>query len=431
LDYRRSLDYLYGLQRFGIKLGLDNVRRMLERLGHPEAAYPAVHLAGTNGKGSTAAALAAVSSAAGIRTGLYTSPHLHSFTERIRIDGRLIGEAEVADLTDELRRAFAGIPATFFEFTTVLALEYFRRQRIDLAVLETGMGGRLDATNTVVPRLCLITPIGFDHQEHLGDSLAAIAGEKAGIIKPRVPVLASEQPPEAAEVIRRRAEEMAAPLAWAGRDWRIEPLPDGRCRFLGRRWRLDELVLPLPGGHQQQNIGLALAAAECLTADFGIEPLHVRRGLAQLAWPGRLEWFGGSPPVLLDGAHNPAGIDALADYLAGVGRPRWHWVAAFKADKDWQYAMERLAPHLAAVYCAPLADQACVSPQCMRRQAREYGLRAFCCASGPEALRRATGAAGAGGRVLVAGSLYLVGALRPQIAVPAESAAGARRVSTG
>ncbi|TYO95691.1 dihydrofolate synthase/folylpolyglutamate synthase [Geothermobacter ehrlichii] len=431
MDYRRSLDYLYGLQRFGIKLGLDNVRRMLGRLGYPDEAFPIVHLAGTNGKGSTAAALAAVTTAAGVRTGLYTSPHLHSFTERIRIDGRPIGEAEVAGLTDELRRKFAGIPATFFEFTTVLALEYFRRRRIELAILETGMGGRLDATNAVCPRLCLITPIGLDHQEHLGSGLTAIAAEKAGIIKPCVPVLTAVQPPEAEEVLKRRAGELGSPLLTADRDWRMLPEPEGRCRYSGRLWELAGLSLPLAGVHQRQNIGLALAAAECLAADFGIEPVHVRQGLAQLAWPGRLEWFDTRPPVLLDGAHNPAGIDALADYLAGLGRPGWSWVAAFKADKAWQYAVERLSPHLAGVYCAPLSDLDCVAPQRMRQLAQKFGLEAVCCASAGDALRQAVKAAGAGVGVLVAGSLYLVGELRPQVVGMAVPTAGTRQVSTG
>ena len=206
-SYQASLDYLYSLQLFGIKLGLENICQLLERLGNPQRKLRIIHIAGTNGKGSTAAALANIFHATGIRAGLYTSPHLHSFTERVRIDTRQIEEAEVVRLTDELRPHAKELRATFFEFTTALALLHFQRSGAKWAILETGLGGRLDATNAVDPELCLITPIDHDHNTYLGDSLAEVAAEKAGIFKPGVPVICSRQSPEAADVLQRRAAE--------------------------------------------------------------------------------------------------------------------------------------------------------------------------------------------------------------------------------
>ncbi|GAB4170755.1 MAG: folylpolyglutamate synthase/dihydrofolate synthase family protein [Geothermobacteraceae bacterium] len=409
MDYRASLDYLYGLQRFGIKLGLDNMFRMLDRLDHPEQSFFSVHIAGTNGKGSTAAMLESVLRQAGVRTGLYTSPHLVSFTERIRIDGVPVGEAEVAELTGDMRRRLEDVPATFFEFTTAMALEYFRAKGVEIAILETGMGGRLDATNAVTPGLCLMTSVGLDHQQYLGETLAGIAAEKAGIIKKGVPILCAPQAPEALEVLRRRADSLGALLLQAGKDWLAEPAEEGLLDYRGSVWQLERLRLPLAGRHQVDNAGLALAAAEHLSARYAIEAEQARAGLARARWPGRLQVVPGPPDLLLDGAHNPDGISRLADYLSGVARRPLVWLAAFKDDKDWETAVRRMAGLVDRVICVPLRDQPCVPPKAMAKTCLQLGLEAESVESANGGLRRARILAAHDGLVVCAGSLFLVG----------------------
>jgi len=409
VDYRASLDYLYGLQRFGIKLGLDNMFRMLDRLDHPEQSFFSVHIAGTNGKGSTAAMLESVLRQAGVRTGLYTSPHLISFTERIRVDGVPVGEAEVAELTGDMRRRLEDVPATFFEFATALALECFRAKGVEIAILETGMGGRLDATNAVTPGLCLITPVGLDHQQYLGETLAGIAAEKAGIIKKSVPVLCAPQAPEALEVLRHRADSLGTLLLRAGKDWLAEPAGEGLLDYRGSAWQLERLRLPLAGRHQVDNAGLALAAAEHLAARYAIEAEQARAGLARARWPGRLQRVPGPPDLLLDGAHNPDGISRLADYLSGQAAQPIVWLAAFKDDKDWESAVRRMAGVVDRVICVPLRDQQSIAPETMAAICRRFGPEAETMESATGGLRRARSLAGRHGLVVCAGSLFLVG----------------------
>ncbi|HKL48368.1 MAG TPA: folylpolyglutamate synthase/dihydrofolate synthase family protein, partial [Desulfuromonadales bacterium] len=321
MDYRGSLDYLYGLQRFGIKLGLDNIRLLLDRLGNPHQDFPVVHVGGTNGKGSVSAALAAILRQSGYRVGLYTSPHLLSFTERVRVDAETISEGDVARLTDELRSLVRGIPATFFEFTTALALSYFQGRKVDIAILEVGMGGRLDATNVVEPCLTVLTPVSIDHAEHLGKDLSMIAAEKAGIIKPGVPVLCARQAPEALEVIRNRSVRMNAPLEICGQAFRSE-LDEQGFSFTGFGKSIAGLQTSLVGVHQIQNMALAIGASQLLVAQgFDCSEASLRKGLMQIDWPGRLEWWQGNGGILLDGAHNIASMQALAAYLGSL-RPQ-------------------------------------------------------------------------------------------------------------
>ncbi len=409
MDYRASLDYLYGLQRFGIKLGLDNMLRMLDRLDHPEQSYVCIHIAGTNGKGSTAATLEAILRQAGLRTGLYTSPHLVRFTERIRVEGAQIRESQVAGLTNDLRRLAGGIPATFFEFTTALALEHFRRTQVDVAILETGMGGRLDATNAVVPQLCLITRVALDHQQYLGDTLAGVAAEKAGIIKEGVPVLSAAQHADVRRVLKLRADSLGAPLLQAGVDWQIAPRPDGSFDYSGTGWQLKRLRPALAGRHQFDNAALALAAAEQLASRFGLRPEQAADALGRVEWPGRLQTIAGSPELLLDGAHNPEAFAQLSHWLEQQPRRPRVWLAAFKNDKDWSVAVERMADLVEGVVCVPLAGQESVAPAQVAARCREQGLDAETAASVPEGLEVACRRVPPNGQVVVAGSLFLVG----------------------
>jgi dihydrofolate synthase/folylpolyglutamate synthase len=412
VNYRESLDYLYGLQRFGIKLGLENIRTLLERCGHPERGYGIIHVAGTNGKGSVSAALAAILQHAGYRTGLYTSPHLHSFTERIRVDGDAIAEDEVARITILLRSLAEGVPATFFEFTTAMALLHFQQRQVDFAILEVGMGGRLDATNAVNPRLCVITPICFDHAEHLGDNLAAIAREKGGIIKEKVPVIVGRQEPEALEVLMEEARSRHSSLFLCGRDFSPDGGPDG-FGFHGMGLELSGLRPGLLGAHQQENLSLALAAAAVLRLQgAGIPGAALREGIERVRWPGRLEWWGGRREVLIDGAHNEGGARVLAAYLSSLPITGVRWVAGIKGIRPIRDILGPLLPHVSALYCTRPPVEESVDPELLAEQGAAAGVPAEAYETPEAALAAALRDRRRDEIVLVAGSLFLAAAAR-------------------
>ncbi len=409
---RESLNYLYGLQTFGIKLGLDNIRTLHARLGLPADSYRTVLVAGTNGKGSTASALAEMLRQAGVRTGLYTSPHLHCFTERIRIDGTPVAFEFLEPLIDELRRIGSDLPLTFFEFTTALALEAFRRCQVEVAILEVGMGGRLDATNAVSPSLGIITPIAFDHQAHLGDTLAAIAAEKAGIMRKGVPVVLAEQQPEAQAALLAAAEKIGAEPVVAGVDFTFSA--DGtRMDYQGLDSRLDDLQPALVGAHQQYNMSVALAAAEMLRRQgVALDDATLTAGVASTVWPGRLEWFEAKRQVLLDAAHNGAGAEALADYINSTGCSRVRWLVGMKRDKAMLQIMQPLLKFAVTVYCvAPPVEEA-QSPAELARAATAAGVPAIVCTNVEEGFNMARSDCAEDEIVLVAGSLFLVAAVR-------------------
>lgn len=412
MDYPSSLDYLYGLQRFGIKLGLENIQALLARLGHPERSFRIIHVAGTNGKGSVCATLAEILHQGGYSTGRYTSPHLHSFTERIQINGEPISEAQVAELTAEIRTVAEGIAATFFEFTTALALLYFARKQVDWVVLEVGMGGRLDATNAVTPELCLVTPICLDHAEHLGTDLAAIAGEKAGILKPGVPVVIGRQPQAALQVLLQRAAKLEAPVTLLGRDLQTSSQGDS-WSYRGRIWQLAELVAGLLGAHQLDNLAMAVAGLEQLhAAGLPLTEAALRRGLAQVRWPGRLEWWQERREVLLDGAHNEGGARVLAAFLQNLDCRGIHWVVGLKGDKRPADLLNPLLPLVTALYCTlPPVDAAVPTAQLVALGSAA-GLPASAYPDTEAALAVALAARREGEIVLVAGSLFLVAAAR-------------------
>ena len=412
MNYRESLDYLYGLQRFGIKLGLENIRTLLERCGHPERGYGIIHVAGTNGKGSVSAALAAILQHAGYRTGLYTSPHLHSFTERIRVDGDAIVGDEVARLTILLRSLAEGVPATFFEFTTAMALLHFQQRQVDFAILEVGMGGRLDATNPVNPRLCVITPICFDHAEHLGDSLAAIAREKGGIIKEKIPVIVGRQEPEALEVLMEEARSRHSSLFLCGRDFSPAGGPDG-FDFHGMGLELSGLRPGLLGAHQQENLSLALAAAAVLRRQGACIPgAALREGIERVRWPGRLEWWGGRREVLIDGAHNEGGARVLAAYLSSLPITGVRWVAGIKGIRPIRDILGPLLPHVSALYCTRPPVEESVDPELLAEHGAAAGVPAEAYETPEAALAAALRDRRRDEIVLVAGSLFLAAAAR-------------------
>ena len=317
--------WLYGLQHFGVKLGLDNIRALLDLLDHPEAAYSSALIAGTNGKGSVAAMLAAMLDASGRRSGLFTSPHLVRPNERIRIAGEDISTPDLHRHLESMRRRIERgridgaleVHPSFFEVITATALTVFRESAVDCAVLEVGLGGRLDATNAVSGRVSVVVSVALDHTKTLGPTLESIAGEKAGIIKPGRSVVTGVDQPEALAVLQRECRKAGSPLIEAGKLADLVIHEDGAFRISTKRAEYPGLRLSLPGRHQMRNARIAVVTFETLLEQFGdrADPEQARRGLASVRWPGRLQWVEADPPLLLDAAHNPAGATTLAEYL--------------------------------------------------------------------------------------------------------------------
>ncbi|MBI4609692.1 MAG: bifunctional folylpolyglutamate synthase/dihydrofolate synthase [Candidatus Rokubacteria bacterium] len=342
MTYAEAVGRLLGLrggEYAGMRPGLERVEELLEALGYPERRYAIVQVGGTNGKGSVAVMIAAILKAAGHRVGLYTSPHLCSFRERIRVDGRAISEDEVADAVEGLGSLIARLGATMFEAVTALALDHFAREGIEWAVLEVGMGGRLDATTVGFPKAEVITRIAHDHQAFLGWRLEQIAREKAAIIRSGHAVAAA-QAPEVTEVLLAQARQAGVPIWLQGRELavsiRSRGLSGQQLDLRGPGWELSDCFVPLLGGFQAENALLAVSTAKALT-DFGVEvpDAVIRQGLARVSWPGRFQLIRRDPWVVLDGAHNPAGAQALAaaldDYFPGVAKTL---IVGISSDKD-------------------------------------------------------------------------------------------------
>jgi len=406
--YREALRWLYGLESRGIKLGLERMARAAELRGHPEREVQYVHVAGTNGKGSVATMVESVLRAAGYRTGQFASPHLQRYVERVRIAGRPISERAAARRIEELRADTRLPPLTFFEYTTLLALEAFRDAHCDIVVLEVGLGGRLDSTNIVTPEVSVITNISFEHQRILGDTLPKIAREKAGVLKPDVPCVVGARGKSVRRAITARASEVGAPLRWIDRDfesaWDSHSLS---VRVGEQSWAA--LRLGLRGKYQGDNAACALAAlTELRKRGFEVSDANIRAGLKRAKWPGRLEWHRGDPSFLFDAAHNAAGCETLARYLDELdfsGRT----VLLFGAmrDKDHRRMLaafddrvDRRVYARARVHRSDSADRfAKIRKGSVSRSVRD-------------AVTRAQRAAGPDGLVVVAGSIFLVAEVR-------------------
>lgn len=413
-EYADVLASLYALEAAkGMDFKLDRVTMALRNLGDPQRRFASVHIAGTNGKGSVAAMLHAIFLAAGHRVGLYTSPHLVSFTERIRVGADEVSADEVVELARHVHSAATvrGIDLTFFEFVTVMAFLHFARLEVPLAMIETGLGGRLDATNVVDPEVAVITSIGLDHQEFLGDTLESVAREKAGIIKPGRPVIVGLMLDEAMQVIEQAAAERRSPLLRAGRDFMLSNGHSGR--FHSAAVELNDLVIGLAGRHQRDNAAVALAVALMSRERFAISEEALRLGLAQVRWPGRLETVARQPLVLLDGAHNIDGAATLCDELPGiVGSRPVHLVFAVMRDKVWQPMVESLAPLAASATLTAALPRRAEDPQRLLGSFERYCPTQIV-GEPIAALEAACRRAGADGAVVVTGSLFLIGAVYP------------------
>jgi dihydrofolate synthase/folylpolyglutamate synthase len=398
-----------------MRMGIERMRaglayRRLEGAKLP----PMIQIAGTNGKGSVSAMLASALSAAGYRTGLFTSPHLHRYTERIQIDGKPLGTREAARRISELLEAFGqpGAPfVSFFELSTLMAVEVFRDHQCDIAVMEVGLGGREDATNALPAALTIITRIAFDHESMLGRTLSEIAYAKAGIIKPGVPLIVGARERQALRVIRKTAREQKAPTRYIDRDFAVKPARSGRVAFRVADKRYGPLSLGLPGEHQRDNAACAVAAlVELRGAGFRVPNRAIVAGLQNVRWPARLERLPGRPAHLLDAAHNPDGCAALAEYLrAQPERPRV-LVFGVMRDKDYPAMLGNLAGEVDAVFYARPRIPRAELPATLRKVLPGVAARSV-----EEALRQARRRAGPRGLVVVAGSIFLVAEARAKL----------------
>lgn len=409
MTYAEAIEFLYSLRWFGAKFGLTNTLKLATLAGNPHKQLRFIHVAGTNGKGSTCAMLESIYREAGLRVGLFTSPHLVAFGERLQVNRQPVPEPEVIRLVAEMQALLnkgweewkTGAPPadhpTFFEVVTVMALRYFAAQSCELVIWETGLGGRLDATNIVTPLASVITNIQYDHQKYLGETLASIASEKAGIIKPGVPVITGTDAPEALRVIAETCCRLNAPMSV------VEFAEADRAL-------LENISLPLLGEHQKMNAAVAVATIQALAAQIPIPEKAMRAGLGSVQWPGRLQLvtLGSGQKVLLDGAHNVGGAEMLAAAL------KQHFASAKPAlvlgilrDKDWTQMCELLAPLASRVLLVPVASE---------RTAEPHGLAEACQRANPQvrvvehaSLRAALSDSAEDPFVTIAGSLYLIG----------------------
>ncbi|HEX7217037.1 MAG TPA: folylpolyglutamate synthase/dihydrofolate synthase family protein [Methylomirabilota bacterium] len=409
MTYAEAVSRILGLrggERTGMRPGLERIEALLDAIGRPERSFTIAQVGGTNGKGSISAMLAGVLQAAGRRVGLYTSPHLRHYRERIRVDGRPIPESDFVDGVEALGTQIARLDATVFEAGTALALDHFCRQRVDVAVLEVGLGGRLDATTVGNPRVVAIGPIDYDHQHELGDTLTLIAGEKAAIIRSGV-AFSARQDPEAEAVLERRAAAVAVPLVREGRELHVTPrgftLDAQRVDLAGPGWRMTDVACGLLGVYQPGNALLAAAAAR----ELGADEAAIREGLRGTRWPGRFQIFRRDPLTILDGAHNPASARALAASLRAYfpGRPVT-FVIGILADKDAGGILAALRPLASRIVLTASTNPRAAAPTALR--ALLPGARVETAGSPKEALARARPDA-PDGLVCVAGSLSLIG----------------------
>ncbi len=399
MSYPEAINYLYGLQKYGIKLGLEKTGIVLSRLGNPHKDFLSIHVAGTNGKGSVSAMTASVLMAHGFKVGLFTSPHLVSFTERIRINNEQISESDVVSLTEEIRSKISDLKSqipepTFFEFVTAMAFLYFSRVCVDWAVIETGMGGRLDATNIITPEVSVITKISYDHKEFLGETLADIAYEKAGIIKKEIPVVSAHQDIEAGEVIAATVKERSSPLFIYGRDFngklKLSDIKGITFDYFDDSCTITDLHIPLAGEHQILNACIATKAA--IIAMERVEEQKIGRlkgktselpsfrasalrdGLASTEWHGRLEIVSNNPVIMIDGAHNPDAAKALSEFIKKhLNDYRIILIMGIMADKDIYGIMSPLLPVASEIiFTAPDYGRA-ASPQKLAEIALHMG----------------------------------------------------------
>ncbi|MSQ47425.1 MAG: bifunctional folylpolyglutamate synthase/dihydrofolate synthase [Deltaproteobacteria bacterium] len=415
LTYQQTLEFLYHLEIERMDLKLERVTEALQLCGSPQQRFAAIHVAGTNGKGSTATFLHSILRTAGYRVGLFTSPHLIDFRERIRLGTRWITEQEVIDGVAEIRARVepARIQLTPFEMMTMLAFWAFARTDMEIAVVEVGLGGRLDSTNVLCPLVSVITSIGLDHQAYLGNTEREIAYEKGGIIKPTIPVVIGHVSPESREVLLNLAAERSSPAYLFNREFAIHEASADDVTYTGRQWHIPNLQLGLRGRFQYRNAATALAALELIQPTVPVTVAQAASGLQTAYWPGRLEVVSHAPLVILDGAHNPQALETLqAELPALVRGRRVKLLFAVMRDKDWRVMVPMLAQLASEVIVTRVQQARAEDPEQLRT-----AFASFCpvriVADAPEACRQLLALAQPDEAILIAGSLFLVGEVYP------------------
>lgn len=425
MTYQETLDFLYGslpmFQRIGaaaFKKDLSNTLALCAQVGNPQQRFKSIHVGGTNGKGSTSHALASILQSSGYKTGLYTSPHLKSFTERIRINGKEITEEAVVDFVKSNKAFLEELSPSFFEMTVGLAFWYFAMQKVDIAVIEVGMGGRLDSTNVITPELSIITNIGLDHTQFLGDTLPAIAGEKAGIIKEKVPVVISHFQAEIAEVFERKAKQVHADLIFADQHWKIDFVEGSENNFNLRKYLVthhdtqQEFSFGLGGNYQRYNLpGILEAVIQLRRLGWDIPEQAVREGLLQVAkqtgLKGRWQILQHQPLLVADTAHNEAGIREVVNQLASLRYSQLWMVIGMVQDKDITAMLELLPENASYVFCQANIPRALEATE-LAEKASSHGLRGLVIPDVGEALAFAKKNAGSNDLIFIGGSTFVV-----------------------
>ena len=416
--YASCLKAMYGLRRFGIILGLATIRSILNALGDPQNNFYSIHVAGTNGKGSVAAALSSILQQSGYRVGLYTSPHLVRFNERICINNRQISNDAVVKSYQAVQKAHLGNRTpTFFELTTAMAFYEFARRRVDWAVIETGMGGRLDATNVIDPVISIITNVSMEHRAYLGNTLARIAREKAGIIKQATPVVTAIKQRQAKSVIQRIAGKKSAPLYMLGKNFKVRRQPAGGFSYYGIENTWHDMHTALQGHYQVENAALAIAACELLNKNHtSISQQSIRDGLTKTSWPGRLEIVSEHPMIILDGAHNLMAARELAKFLGNnLAQRSITLVVGILDDKPYQSMLKSLLPVCSRVIVTRAKTGRALDPLRLFETAKKTLSDVRIVSDVAQAFKQAVAEADFNDVICIAGSLYVVGEAKAAI----------------
>jgi dihydrofolate synthase/folylpolyglutamate synthase len=415
MNYNQCLEEMYALRRFGIKLGLETIQYILSELDNPHKKFETIHIAGTNGKGSVCAMIAHMLQIQGFRVGMYTSPHLIHFNERIVINGEPIDNDQVVNLYQQVKAVQKpDRELTFFEYTTAMAFCAFASQKVDIAVIETGMGGRLDATNVLLPRLTIITNVGLEHQAYLGKKIQNIAFEKAGIIKTAVPVITDVQNKSAFEIISNIAKQKNAPVYQLGKQVKVRMRKDG-FSYSGLKYDWLQLRCALTGPHQLRNAGMALCAYEYI-ANNKANWKTVNEGLSTVKWPGRMEVVSQKPLVILDGAHNIMAIQHLVKYLKGIKNDRFlTLIVSVLDDKPYEKMLNKLMKVTSSAVVTQTKIDRSIAPSVLSDYMKDYikGIKIIPNVSDAyfETLRNADES----DIICVTGSLYVVGEVKAAI----------------
>jgi dihydrofolate synthase/folylpolyglutamate synthase len=454
-EYNQALAYLYNLQKFGIKFGLSKTENLLKAFKHPQRHLKSIHIAGSNGKGSVAAMLASIYGRAGYKVGLFTSPHLIDFRERFQISGKMISKAQTLDLIKEIQeKTDPQEPPTFFEFVTAMALLFFYREKVDLAIMETGLGGRLDATNIIQPLITVITTISLEHQEYLGKTLKSIALEKGGIIKYQVPLVTGVSQKKVQGFLEGMCHDKQSSMLLAGRDFKTRKTEQGGFTYFGMRnadfgikkpkavnfqsdlrtqkfqvdqspvtpnvslipqsaIRIPNLKTGLLGDHQIRNAGLALTVIEGLKKQYPVREEMIREGLLKVTWPGRLEVLSETPWIVLDGAHNPGAMRTLSQNIPVVfSYKKLYLIFGMMKDKDIKQTFNYLIPLADKVFLTRAEYDRSAEPEALRPFIEGKNLPCQLFLTIPAAIKQARKEADPEDLILITGSLFLVGEAR-------------------